>query len=161
MGDFQFKQPKKKMKLKLPNGLSLYLWDSEVKSIQITDSQIIVKTSSGKNIDIELPVSWMNHSLKPEAILRNEQTLPSNTIPLLPLQTNDSQSREVEPLSNRLDANMRDLKSHLEKILEVQTMTQMEVQKKLEDFKLQFRDLDLRIQDWRQILWIHLVLKKQ
>ncbi len=125
------------MKLKLPYGFSLYLWESEVQRVQIIDSHIIIKTCSGKNLTIELPATLnQNCCLKQEPIPDPKQILPPPIISPLPIQADVSPCRIVESLNNPYGTNLKDLK-----------LAQAEIQNKLEDFRMQFSNMDMRIQD--------------
>jgi len=50
------------MKLKLPNGFRLYLWDSEASMIDVTEGIILITLPSGKELEIRVPDHWMNES---------------------------------------------------------------------------------------------------
>ncbi len=132
--------------MQVGNGHSLYLWESEVQRVQITDSQVSIVTASGKNLAIEFPTSWIqNQSMKREAIPRPIQLLTSPEIPSLPLQTSEVPRKSIEQYKP-YDRDIQDLQSNIKKILEVQTIAQSELNKKLEAFRMQLIETDSRVQ---------------
>jgi len=65
------------MKLKLPNGFSLYVWDSEASMIDITEGLILITSPSGRKMEIRMPDHWMNEgqiSSKQDSSTQNAST---------------------------------------------------------------------------------------
>jgi len=47
------------MKLELPNGISLFLWEDEVEKIDLQDTQISIVRPSGRIVKISLSNQWL------------------------------------------------------------------------------------------------------
>ena len=83
------------MKLKFINGFALHLWESEVTSLDVSDNKILLKTPSGKIIDIKIPSCWFSQD-------STNLSLASQRYPKLPINSNNSpsSSSELDSTSN-------------------------------------------------------------
>jgi len=79
------------MKLELPNGFSLFLWENEVEKINLHDSQIEIIRPSGKVLKITLSDFWKTN------LPARHQTGPLTHVQLRPPQTDLTPSLKSSP----------------------------------------------------------------
>jgi len=83
------------MKLELPNGIALFLWEDEVERINLLETHIEVVKPSGRTLNITLSEHWLKNKS------RNLTATPSAPQLLSPSSQND---RESPPLQIQLPA---------------------------------------------------------
>ena len=111
------------MKLEIPNGVTLYLWEDEVEAINLQDSHIDIVRPSGKILKISLSEFWLkNTSRNVISGSSAPQMLPSSNYNdktlALPLSLNNSLDITLKSLQNSLSLQtmIEDLKNAVEKI---------------------------------------------
>jgi len=130
------------MKLELPNRVALYLWENEVETIHLQDSQIVVQRPSGQVLRISLSF-WRRNvdsgkTSIPSQSATNSEVFAEKLSLTLPSNTKEDSSAALSASRSSLQKILSDLK----RVVEDSSRDLENNQIKIESLK---KDLDVRL----------------